>query len=368
MNAHRLRIAVAVCAAAVGATALAGCGSDSGGGAEEHRSRGAIKVGLLLPETETARYERFDRPLIEKKVDRMTFGKGKVVYANAEGDAARQDSQVDEMIAAKVDVLIVDPVNAKSVAGAVKRAKDAGIPVIAYDRLAEGPVDVYTSFDNEDVGKVQGQGLLDALGAKAGSGRIVMVNGAVTDPNAAAFKSGARSVLDGKVTVGKEYDTADWKPENAKAHMESAIAALGKEGIVGVYSANDGMAGGIISALKAAGVSPLPPVTGQDAELAGVQRILLGEQYMSVYKPYVAEASAAAELAVLLAEGQKFDGMINQMVGSAGGRRVPAVLVPGISVTRDTVQSTVVSDGIYTVDEICTTPRLKAACAEIGLE
>lgn len=122
---------------------------------------------------------------------------------------------------------------------------------MAYDRLAQGPIDAYTSFDNTTVGKTQGQALLDALGAKAKSGKIVMMNGSSTDPNAAQFKAGAHSVLDGKVTVGKEYDTKDWKPENANANMEGAITALGKKNIVGVYSANDGMAGGIITALKA---------------------------------------------------------------------------------------------------------------------
>ncbi len=131
-----------------------------------------------------------------------------------------------------------------------------------------------------------------------------MMNGAITDPNAALFKSGAKSVLDGKVKYGKEYDTKEWKPENANANMEAAITALGKDKIDGVYSANDGMAGGIITALKAAGISPLPPVTGQDAELAGVQRIVSGEQFMSVYKSYPAEGIVAAEMAVALAKAR----------------------------------------------------------------
>ncbi|MGW1767900.1 sugar ABC transporter substrate-binding protein [Streptomyces sp. NPDC002073] len=367
MNAYRRRAAAAVCVASLGAVALSGCGSTDADGPGDDRPGAAVKVGLLLPENETARYERFDKPLIEKKVGRLTLGKGKVLYANAQGSVSRQNTQVAAMIDADVDVLIVDAVDAKAIAGAVRKAKAAGIPVVAYDRLAQGPIDAYTSFDNEDVGKVQGQALLDALGGKAGSGRIVMINGAVTDPNAALFRSGARSVLDGNVVIGKEYDTVEWKPENAKAHMESAISALGKNGIAGVYSANDGMAGGIIDALKAAGVSPLPPVTGQDAELAGVQRIVTGEQYMSVYKPYVREAEAAAELAVLLARGERIGGLINQEVNSPTTKRVPSVLVPGISVTRKNIQDTVVHDGIYSVEEICTA-KIKAACDEIGLE
>ncbi|MFJ6759388.1 MULTISPECIES: sugar ABC transporter substrate-binding protein [unclassified Streptomyces] len=363
MNANLGRAAVGLAVSALTVT-LAACG-----GAEEvdSGSDGAVKVGLLLPENETARYEKFDKPLMEKKVALLTLGKGKVVYDNAMGDAAKQNSQVDAMIAKKVDVLIIDAVDSKAIAGAVTKAKGAGIAVVAYDRLAEGPIDAYTSFDNEDVGRVQGKALLEALGDKARSGKIVMMNGAVTDPNAAQFRTGARSVLEGKVNVGKEYDTVEWKPENANSNMAAALSALGKDKVVGVYSANDGMAGGIISALKAAGVNPLPPVTGQDAELAGVQRIVSGDQYMTVYKPYAREAEAAAELAVKLAQGEKIDGIINQVVSSPTSKRVPSVLIPGTSVTRDNIRTTVVLDGVFTVEEICV-DRVRAACEEIGLK
>ncbi|MFF4852923.1 substrate-binding domain-containing protein, partial [Streptomyces sp. NPDC001194] len=125
--------------------------------------------------------------------------------------------------------------------------------------------------------------------------------------------------------------------------------------------------GGIITALKAAGVSPLPPVTGQDAELAGVQRIVAGEQYMTVYKSYAPEAAAAAEMAVALAQGEKIDGLINQIVDSPTTKGVPSVLVPGIALTKNNIRATVIDDGIYTVSEICT-DKYKAACDEIGLK
>ncbi|MER6776203.1 MULTISPECIES: substrate-binding domain-containing protein [unclassified Streptomyces] len=366
MNTHLGRVVVVVTAAAA-SVSLAACGSTEGADAGGSAKSEAIKVGLLLPEDQTARYEKFDKPLIEKEIAKFTRNKGEVVYANAKQDAAAQNAQVDAMIARKVNVLIIDAVDAKAIAGAVKKAKDARIPVIAYDRLAEGPIDAYTSFDNEDVGKVQAKALLEALGDKAGSGQIVMMNGSLTDPNAKGFKSGAHFVLDGKVTIGKEYDTKEWKPENANANMAGAISTLGKGKIVGVYSANDGMAGGIISALKAAGVTPLPPVTGQDAELAGVQRIVAGEQYMTVYKSYAPEAAAAAEMAVALAQGEKIDGLINQIVDSPTTKGVPSVLVPGIALTKNNIRATVVDDGIYTISEICT-DRYKAACDEIGLK
>ncbi|MCB5165539.1 substrate-binding domain-containing protein [Streptomyces bambusae] len=371
MNTRMRRAAVAVAATAM-AVSLAACGSakESGDKTKESAPPAAgddIKVGLLLPENQTARYEAFDKPLIEKKIAELTGGKAEVVYANAKQDATAQNSQVDTMITNKVNVLILDAVDSKAIAGAVKRAKDAGIPVVAYDRLAEGPIDAYTSFDNEEVGKVQGKALLEALGGKAKNGQIVMMNGSVTDPNAALFKKGAHSVLDGKVNIGKEYDTVEWKPENANTNMAGAITALGKNKIIGVYSANDGMAGGIITALKAAGFKTLPPVTGQDAELAGVQRIVAGEQFMSVYKPYAPEAAAAAEMAVALAKGQKLDSLAKSTVDSPTTKGVPSILVPVVSLTKANIKDTVVKDGVYSAKEICA-GKYAAACAAIGLK
>ncbi|PNG18226.1 ABC transporter substrate-binding protein [Streptomyces cahuitamycinicus] len=369
MNTRMRRAAVAIAAGAM-AVSLAACGSakESGDNADSTGSAKKgddIKVGLLLPENATARYEKFDRPLIEEKVKELTNGKGEVVYANANQDAAKQNQQVDTMVSNKVDALIVDAVDSKAIAGSVKKAKDAGIPVVAYDRLAEGPIDAYTSFDNVTVGKTQGEALLKALGDKAKDGQIVMMNGSSTDPNAADFKKGAHSVLDGKVKVGREYDTKEWKPENANSNMEGAISALGKDKIVGVYSANDGMAGGIITALKAAGIADIP-VTGQDAELAGVQRIVTGEQYMSVYKPYPQEADVAAEMAVALAQGKSLDSIAKDKVDSPTTKAIPSVLVPVVSLTKDNIKDTVIKDGIYTVNEICT-GKYKAACDKIGL-
>ncbi|MDJ0380235.1 substrate-binding domain-containing protein [Streptomyces sp. G-G2] len=369
MNTRMRRVAVAVAAGAM-AVSLAACGSAKESGDKKTTSTvkgNAIKVGLLLPENQTARYEKFDKPLIEKQIADLTAGKGEVVYANAKQDATTQNSQVDTMITNKVNVLIIDAVDSKAIAGSVKKAKDAGIPVVAYDRLAEGPIDAYTSFDNEEVGKVQGKALLEALGDKAKDGQIVMMNGSVTDPNAALFKKGAHSVLDGKVTVAKEYDTVEWKPENANTNMAAALSAVGKDKITGVYSANDGMAGGIITALKAAGLNPLPPVTGQDAELAGVQRIVAGEQFMSVYKPYAPEAEAAAKMAVALAKGERIEVVATSKVDSPTAKGVPSLLIPVVSLTKANIKDTVIRDNVYSADEICT-DKYAAACATLGLK
>lgn len=369
MNTRMRRAAAAVAAGAMAAS-LAACGSAEEAGGDSETASAAkgddIKVGLLLPENKTARYEKFDKPLIERKIKELTNNKAEILYGNARQDAGLQAQQVDTMITSKVDVLILDAVDAKAIQNSVQKAKEARIPVLAYDRLAEGPISAYASFDNEEVGRTQGEALLEALGDRAKDGQIVMMNGSATDPNAAQFKKGAHSVLDGKVNIGRAFDTKEWSPDNANANMESAISALGKNKIIGVYSANDGMAGGIITALKAAGVGDIP-VTGQDAELAAVQRIVAGEQYMSVYKPYQPEAEAAAEMAVALAKGEKLDSIAKDKVSSNSAKDVPSAIIPVVSLTKDKINDTVIKDGVYTAAEICTA-KYKSACDELGIE
>ncbi|MFI9649199.1 sugar ABC transporter substrate-binding protein [Streptomyces sp. NPDC052040] len=366
------RIAIAL-AAAPAAVSLAACGvvdGVGGGSSSASPKKGDdITVGLLLPEKENPRYDKFDYPIIRDQVRSLTHDKGKVVYANANADAAKQSEQLDQMVADKVDVLLVDPVDAKSIAPGVQKAKDAGIPVIAYDRLAQGPIDAYISFDNELVGQVQGRALVDALGSKAETAKVVMMNGSVTDPNAAQFKAGALGELQGKVNIVKSYDTKDWKPENAKANMAEAIRAVGLGNIAGVYSANDGMAGAVIEELKAAGAAKLPPVTGQDASLDAVQRIVSGEQYMSVYKSYPEEANNAAEMAVAKVQGRsiEFDALTRDKVDSPTEKRIPSMLVPVVALTKANIRDTVIQDSIYTVQDICT-PEFKADCTAIGLK
>ncbi|MEU6810420.1 substrate-binding domain-containing protein [Streptomyces sp. NPDC046831] len=365
------RIAIAV----VGSTltlSLSACGAFGGSESESDAgpTKGAeVTVGLLLPETANTRYEKFDYPIIKRKVASLTRDKGRVQYANAEADADRQNDQMQKMIDDKVDVILLDAVDSHAVAGQVKKAKDAGIAVIAYDRLAEGPIDAYVSFDNELVGEVQGRTLLEAMGPGVDtSKKIVMMNGSPTDPNAAQFKEGALAQLNGKVTIAEEFDTKGWKPENAEANMAEAINNIGKGGIAGVYSANDGMAGGVIKALKAAGVTKMPPVTGQDAELDAVQRIVSGEQFMSVYKSYPTEAETAAEMAVAKVQGKdiQFDSLTRDRVSSPTNSNIPAQLVSVVALTRSNIEDTVIADGIYKKSDICA-GKYKSACDAIGL-
>jgi D-xylose transport system substrate-binding protein len=328
-----------------------------------------ITVGLLLPDKDTKRFEKFDYPLIKTRVADLTHGKGKVRYANALASASRQNQQFEQMIAAKVDVVVVNAVDAEAIAPAVRKAKDAGIPVIAYDRLAQGPIDAYVSHDNELVGEVQGRSILEALGENAIKSKIVMINGSPADPNTARFKEGALSVLQNKVVIAKSYDVAEWKPETAGADMSKAIQAIGVNDIAAVYSANDGMAGAAIDALQKAGVTTLPPVTGQDADLAAVQRIIAGEQYMSVYKSFLEEADNAAEMAVAKVQGQDilFDSLTQDTVDSPTAKSIPSMLVPVVALTKDNIKNTVIKDGVYTVKDICTA-KYAADCAAIGLK
>ncbi|MFC5724351.1 substrate-binding domain-containing protein [Streptomyces gamaensis] len=367
MNTQVRRTAAAVAAVSL-AVGLAACGKakEAGGGGRTGKT-GALTVGLLLPENQTARYERFDKPLIEKKLRELAGRSTTVLYENAKQDASLQQQQVDTMVTKRVDALVLDAVDAKSIAGSVKKATEAGIPVVAYDRLAEGPVKAYTSVDNERVGRIQGESLLRALDGSTGKGEIVMMNGSITDPNAKMYKDGAHAVLDGKVRIGKEYDTKEWKPENANENMKGAISSLGKDRIIGVYSANDGMAGGIITALKSAGYDRLPPVTGQDAELSAVQRILTGDQYMSVYKPYKPEADAAASLAVALARGTSLDAVAGSTVDSASEKRIPAVIVTPFALTKGDIAQYVGKEGFFTFGEICTA-KYRAVCEKAGLK
>ncbi|CAM5352492.1 Sugar ABC transporter substrate-binding protein OS=Streptomyces alboniger OX=132473 GN=CP975_27905 PE=4 SV=1 [Streptomyces alboniger] len=366
MNTRTRRSGIAVAAGSL-VLSLSACGAlgVAGSSTEASPTKGNdITVGLLLPEKANTRYDKFDQPIIEAKVAELTRKQGKVDYANADASASRQAEQLQQMIDDQVDVILLDAVDAHAIADGVKKAKDAGIPVIAYDRLAEGPIDAYVSFDNELVGEVQGRSVIEALGSSIDtSDKIVMMNGSSTDPNAKQFKAGALSQLQGKVTIAETYDTVDWKPENAEANMKKAIGAIGAGNIAAVYSANDGMAGGAIAALKDAGVTDLPPVTGQDAELEAVQRILTGDQYMSVYKSYPREAEAAAEMAVAKIQGKdiQFDALASDRVDSPTDKDIPAQLVPVVALTKSNIEATVIQDGFYKVSEICT-GKFKSAC------
>jgi len=334
--------------------------SAGGGGAA------AGSIGLLLPENQTTRYEKFDKPLIEAKIAALSPGT-KVIYNNAAGSPTTQAQQVTSMINQGVKVLILDAQDSAAIKTSVQAAVDKGIKVIAYDRLAQGPVSAYVSFDNEKVGELQGQGLLDALGAKAvPTAKIVEIDGDSADPNAADFKTGFQTAVKGKVDIA--YDASGlWKPDVAAQKAAAAITQLGAKNIAGFYSANDGMAAGIVTSMKNAGLSALP-IGGQDAQLDAIQRILSGTQSYTVYKAYKPEADAAATLAVALLNGSPAVNTIATATKTSGsGNSVPSDLLTPVLVTKANVASTVVADGLYSASDICTS-AYAAACAANGIK
>ncbi|KUO21274.1 substrate-binding domain-containing protein [Streptomyces dysideae] len=358
----RIREATVVVIAVSTAVVLAACGAGDGNESDEESTP---KIALLLPSATTDRWEAQDRPLLEKKIKELCDD-CTVEHGNARNEAAIQQEQMNSMIAKGVDVIVLVAVDSRSIASAVRRAHEADVPVIAYDRLAGGPISGYVSFDGEEVGRLQAKALLTAMGDKAANGQIVMMNGDPSDPNAVSFKKGALSVLEGKVKIGKAYDTLHWRTETANMNMSGAISALGVRNIDGVYAANDGLAAGSISALRANKVHPLPPVTGQDAELGAVRRIVGGDQYMTVYKPFAPQASAGAAMAVAAARGESLDEVATGEVRTQDGRAVPTVLLTPVSVTVDNIEETLLKDGVYTIQQICT-PQLAAACDRAGL-
>ena len=331
------------------------------------------KIAFLLPENKTARYESQDLPNFKDELTTLGFDvANNLIYSNANQDASQQQSQAEAAITNGAKVLVLDPVDSAAAATIVDEAHAKNIPVISYDRLITGTngLSYYISFDNAKVGQLQAQALMTALSGVT-KPSIVMINGSPTDNNATLFKQGAHSVFDPLVTAGslviaKEYDTPDWSPDQAQTEMQQALTALSNK-VDGVYAANDGTAGGAIAAMKAAGLNPLPPITGQDAELAAIQRILVGEQYMTVYKAIKPEADDAAELAYDLLTGATVpSSMVNGTVNNTMVD-VPSILLTPVAVTKANVESTIVADGFWTAAQICTSD-FASACTAAGVK
>lgn len=353
MTSNFKRATVAI-AALVLAGGMAACSSPNSSNGSKKESK---TIALLLPESKTTRYETYDRPLFEKKVKELCSD-CTIKYYNADQDEQKQSQQMDSAVSSGAKVIVLDPVNGDGAGGMVSAAHDAGAKVIAYDRFISS-ADYYMSFDNETVGKKQAEALVKAMG---NTGGYLMLNGSPQDPNAAQFKKGAHSVLDKAGTkLLAEYDNPDWSPDNAQKFVSDQLGKFSAAQIKGVYAANDGQAGGVIAALKSAGVSAkaLPPVTGQDAELAAIQRIVAGEQLMTVYKPFKSEPDKAGELAVALLKGDK--------VGDTTDfKGVKSFIFDPVVVTKDNVKTTVVSDGLVKAADICTA-EYAAACKAAGL-
>lgn len=332
-------------------SSLAGCGLVSNGNDEKSESASGTKngdkivIGMSMDTLKEERWQK-DRDIFTAKVEELG-GEVKVLAAN--GDDATQLSQAEQLISQGVDVLVIIAHNAEATAPIVEKAHKEGIKVIAYDRLINNSeVDYYISFDNVRVGEFQAQAVIDA----APKGNIVYIGGADTDNNAHMFKEGAMNILKpladkGDIKIVYDQFSKDWKPEEALKNMENALTANNND-VQGVVAANDGTAGGAIQALTAQGMVGKTPVSGQDADLAAVQRIAEGKQLMTVYKPINAIATKSAEMAMAAAKGES---IATEKTVNNGKIDVPSVLLDPLAVNKDNLD-VLIKDGFHKLEEV----------------
>jgi D-xylose transport system substrate-binding protein len=369
MSRKALALGSALCVLAFG---VAACGSDnnnssstSGGGGGSSSSK-AQKVGVLLPDTKSSiRWESFDRPLLGAAFKAAGVP---VTIENAQNDKSTQQQQAEQMITNGAKVLLLVNLDSGSGAAIESNAQSRGVKVIDYDRLTlKGSAAYYVSFDNVQVGKLQGQGLVNCLG-NAGVPNIAELNGSPTDNNATLFKQGYDSVLkplydSGKAKKAADQSVPDWDNQQALTIFEQMLQKTNNK-IDGVLAANDGLGNSVISALKARKLKQVP-VTGQDATPQGVQNILAGDQCMTVYKAVKKEADAASKLAIALATGkQPPAGLINGKSNDTA-REVPSVLLKPEPITKDNIK-VLFDDGFLKRDEVCT-GKYASLCTKAGL-
>jgi D-xylose transport system substrate-binding protein len=263
-------------------------------------------------------------------------------------------------------VLVLDPFDGSALAGVVADAKSRNIPVIDYDSLiTNAPISYYVSFDANKIGQVIAQSLVDRMKQLGTTGQcIAAIRGDATDTNEPAFWKGSLPILQqAGLKICFDSTTPGWASAPAQQEMDQAITKIGKSNIGGVYVMNDSMAAGVVASLVTAGFTTLPPITGQDGDTAAIQRILGGQQYMTLWKNTATLAETAAQMAVDVANGRT---PTTTSTTSNGTVTVPSILLPSVGVTLDNIKSTVVASGFATAAELCT-GQYAAACAKIGL-
>jgi len=368
---HRGAWRVAAALAAAGVLAFAGCGDDDDDGGGSGASSGASteeagKVAVLLPDSRSSvRWETVDRPFLKEAFDAAGV---ESEIQNAEGDKATQQQQAEQAITNGAKVLLLVNLDSGSGAAIAANAKSQDVAVIDYDRLTlDGDSDYYVSFDNEAVGKLQGEGLVSCIDeAGTQNPQIAVLNGSPTDNNATLFKNGYDGVINSKFDSGDWTEVADesvpeWDNQRALTMFEQMLQAADNK-VDGVLAANDGLANSVISALKQRKLDQVP-VTGQDATLQGIQNIVNGDQCMTVYKAIKKEADAAAELAIALAKGETPEApdTINN-----GTKDVPSVFLDPVPVTKDNITEYLGEPDFPKKEEICT-GDLAAKCEELGI-
>ncbi|MDP9091986.1 MAG: substrate-binding domain-containing protein [Actinomycetota bacterium] len=363
-------VAVGVAAAVV----ISGCSSSKKSGTtsttgSSSTASGKPQVGVILPDTTTSnRYTLYDQPLLQKAFDAAGI---KSTIQNAHGSNSTFVSDAQTMITEGVKVLLIDPADPATGISVEKLASAAGVQVIDYDRVnLGGSAKYYVSFDNEKVGELQGQGLVDCLNAKkVKTPSIITLNGGTDiDNNAVLFKSGAHKILDplfqnGTLKKGPETDVKGW--DNTVAATDFQQSFTQDPTVGGVLAANDGIAAAAISTLKQHHLQI--PVTGQDATIQGIQYILTGDQCLTIFKDVSKEADAASKLAIDLIKGDTASAASlasGTLHDPTGNRDIPSVLLTPEVITKATVKD-VISAGALTSAQICA--GIQAACTAAGI-
>ena len=336
--------------------------TDSGGDsepdeAEQASGSGAGKIAVLLPDSaSSARWENDDRRFFEEAFTDAGLSSDDFLILNAEGDAATMQTQAEQAITDGATVLLMVNLDSGSGAAIIDNARSQGVQVIDYDRLTvEGEgADYYVSFDNVAVGETMGAAMEAALAGFDGVPNVMILDGGPTDNNATLFAEGYMSFAqphfdDGSWNLVDRQAVPDWDNVQAQTLAEQILTSAGNE-VDAAIVANDGMAGGVIAALQAQGINGIP-VTGQDATVGGIQNILVGDQYMTVYKAVRAEAFAAAELAVTLLNGEEPAGV--DAVVDNGTNDIPSLLLVPVTTTATNIEETVIADGFRSAEEIC---------------
>ena len=356
----RLRVATTLMLGGVLATGmLAGCSGGSTTGTSG--PKGCMKVGVLLPETDTSpRWESKDHPLLDAAIKKALPGVT-IDFFNATNNKDTQTNQAETALTKGDCILVVAPVDATASAAIVDKAKQQNVPVIAYDRLIQNDdLKFYVSFDNTQVGKLQGQYIADhyqKFVTSNGNNNLVMINGSQDDNNAILFHDGAHSVLDPLISaksLNLQYETYTpaWNNQTAQNEMDGALGKISNKLAV-AYVANDGMASTVIAALKSVGLAGKVLVTGQDATVVGFQNILQGYQAMTIYKAIGKEADATAALVAALSKGTDTSSLATSTIKLADGKTVPAQLETPVAVDISNIASTVIADGFVTKADIC---------------
>jgi D-xylose transport system substrate-binding protein len=319
-------------------------------------------VAFLMPDEGSTRYEQHDFPGFKAEMAKLCAD-CKVLYQNANGDVATQQQQFNSAISQGAKVIVLDPVDSMAAASLVRLAQSQGVKVIAYDRpIPSTPADYYVSFDNEGIGRAITQSLVQHLkdtGVPTNKGGLIEVNGSPVDAAAGLIKKGSHEGVQGSgYKMLAEYDTPDWAPPKAQQWVSGQITRFGSQ-IIGVVAANDGTGGGAVAAFKAAGVNPVPPVTGNDATLAGLQLIVSGDQYNTILKPSEIVAAAAARVAVGFLSGQTPKAETKLF-------NTPSQLFKPAVITAKNIKAEVVDKGFVSAKELCT-DRYAEGCKKLGI-